>query len=147
VSTLKEEHHGHITVIDPFEVADSAGHLFRGFVRPGQMGRTPQIRLDVKEDEKSYAVHADIPGVAKDDIQVTIDGNTVAISAEVKKNTEQKDGEKVLRRERYFGRVGRSFALEHEVDEAAATARYQDGVLQLVLPKKVATAAKRLAVQ
>ncbi|HRK78941.1 MAG TPA: Hsp20/alpha crystallin family protein [Thiobacillus sp.] len=137
-----------ITRYDPFEVADPLDTLFRGFFRPVQMGKeAPQIRLDVKEDEKSYAVHADIPGVAKDDIQVTIDGNTVAISAEVKKNTEQKDGEKVLRRERYFGRVGRSFALEHEVDEAAATARYQDGVLQLVLPKKVATAAKRLAVQ
>lgn len=53
----------------------------------------------------------------------------------------------MLRRERYVGRVGRSFALEHEVDEASASARYQDGVLELVLPKKAAAAAKRLAVQ
>ena len=78
---------------------------------------------------------------------MTIDGNTVAIGAEVKKNAEQKEGVKVLRRERYFGRVSRSFALEHEVDEAGATARYQDGVLELVLPKKMAAAAKRLTVQ
>ena len=133
---------------EPFEINDPLDNLFRGFFRPVQMDKDmPQIRMDVKEDEATYAVHADIPGVAKDDIQVTIDGNTVSISAEVKKHSEQKEGEKVLRRERYFGRVSRSFALENEVDEATASARYQDGVLELVLPKKTAAAAKRLAIQ
>jgi len=107
----------------------------------------PQIRMDVKEDATSYAVHADIPGVNKEDIHVSIDGNTVSISAEVKKSFEQKEGETVLRRERSFGRVSRRFSLENEIDEASANARYQDGVLELVLPKKVAAAAKRLAVQ
>jgi HSP20 family protein len=136
-----------MTRYDPFET-DSLDNLFRGFFRPVKLDRDmPQIRMDVKEDETGYAVHADIPGVNKDDIHITIDGNTVSISAETKKLTEQKDGEKVLRRERYIGRVGRSFALEHEVDEASASARYQDGVLELVLPKKAAAAAKRLAVQ
>ena len=137
-----------ISRYEPFEVTDPLDNLFRGFFRPVQMDKDmPQIRMDVKEDEKSYAVHADMPGVAKDDIHVTIDGNTVSISAEVKKSSEQKDGEKVLRRERYFGRVSRSFALENEVDEATASARYQDGVLELVLPKKAAVSAKRLNVQ
>ena len=137
-----------ISRYDPFESTDPLDNLFRGFFRPVQMDKDmPQIRMDVKEDEKCYAVHADMPGVAKDDIHVTIDGNTVSISAEVKKSAEQKEGEKVLRRERYFGRVSRSFALEHEVDEVAASAKYQDGVLELVLPKKTATAAKRLNVQ
>ncbi|MBC2730035.1 MULTISPECIES: Hsp20 family protein [unclassified Thiobacillus] len=136
-----------MTRYDPFET-DSLDNLFRGFFRPVKLDRDmPQIRMDVKEDETGYAVHADIPGVNKEDIHITIDGNTVSISAETKKLTEQKDGEKVLRRERYVGRVGRSFALEHEVDEASASARYQDGVLELVLPKKAAAAAKRLAVQ
>ncbi|MHB1074954.1 Hsp20/alpha crystallin family protein [Thiobacillus sp.] len=136
-----------MTRYDPFET-DSLDNLFRGFFRPVKLDRDmPQIRMDVKEDETGYAVHADIPGVNKDDIHITIDGNTVSISAETKKLTEQKDGEKVLRRERYVGRVGRSFALEHEVDEASASARYQDGVLELVLPKKTAAAARRLAVQ
>jgi len=133
---------------EPYEVSDSLDTLFRGFFRPVQMDKDmPQIRMDVKESETSYAVHADMPGVTKDDIHVTIDGNSVSISAEVKKHTEQKEGEKVLRRERYFGRVSRSFSLEHEVDEATATARYQDGVLELVLPKKIAAAAKRIAIQ
>ncbi|OGU55009.1 MAG: heat-shock protein Hsp20 [Hydrogenophilales bacterium RIFOXYA1_FULL_63_33] len=136
-----------MTRYDPFET-DSLDNLFRGFFRPVKLDRDmPQIRMDVKEDETGYAVHADIPGVNKDDIHITIDGNTVSISAETKKLTEQKDGEKVLRRERYAGRVGRSFALEHEIDEASASARYQDGVLELVLPKKAAAAARRLAVQ
>jgi HSP20 family protein len=136
-----------MTRYDPFET-DSLDNLFRGFFRPVKMDRElPQLRMDVKEGEKSYTVHADIPGVNKDDIHVTIDGNTVSISAEVKKSAEQKEGEKVLRRERYVGRVSRSFALESEVDEAGASARYQDGVLELVLPKKTAAAAKRLAVQ
>ncbi|HQT31110.1 MAG TPA: Hsp20/alpha crystallin family protein [Thiobacillus sp.] len=137
-----------ISRYEPYEVSDPLDNLFRGFFRPVQMDKDmPQIRMDVKEDEKSYAVHADMPGVAKDDIHVTIDGNTVSISAEVKKASEQKDGEKLLRRERYFGRVSRSFALENEVDEATASARYQDGVLELVLPKKAAVSAKRLNVQ
>ena len=84
--------------------------------------------------------------MSKEDIHVSIDGNTVSISAEVKEDAEQKAGENVLRRERYFGRVSRSFALENEIDEAAANARYQDNVLELVLPKKAAAAAKRLNV-
>ncbi len=140
--------HGPFGVTDPFATSDPLDNLFRGFFRPVQMDKDmPQIRMDVKEDATSYAVHADIPGVNKDDIHVSIDGNTVSISAEVKKNTEQKEGETVLRRERSFGRVSRSFALESEIDEAAANARYQDGVLELVLPKKAAAAARRLAVQ
>jgi len=137
-----------ISRYEPFEVTDPLDNLFRGFFRPVQMDKDmPQIRMDVKEDEKAYAVHADMPGVAKNDIHVTIDGNTVSISAEVKKASEQTDGGKVLRRERYFGRVSRSFALENEVDEATASARYQDGVLELVLPKKAVVSAKRLNVQ
>lgn len=141
----------HITY-DPLAMTDPLDALFRGFLRPVRMDarmdtEVPQIRMDVRENEGGYAVHADIPGVDKDDIHVSIDGNTVAISAEVKKSTERKDGEKVLRRERSFGRVSRSFALEHEVDETSASARYRDGVLELVLPKKAAAAARRLAVQ
>ncbi len=136
-----------MTRYDPFET-DSLDNLFRGFFRPVRLDRdAPQIRMDVKEDEQGYAVHAEIPGVSKEDIHITIDGNTVSISAETKKLTEQKDGEKVLRRERYVGRVGRSFSLENEIDEAGASARYQDGVLELVLPKKAVAAAKRVTVQ
>lgn len=139
-----------ITRHEPFELTvDPFDDLFRGFFRPVRMDREamPQIKMDVKEDERGYTVHAEIPGVRKEDIHVSIDGNQVAISAEVKKETEKKEGEKVLRRERYEGRVYRGFALEHDVDDAAASAKYDNGVLELILPKRAATASKRLEIR
>lgn len=133
--------------VDPFGDLDD---LFKGFfVRPmafeGQAQM--QIKVDVKEDDKSYTIHADIPGVKKEDIHVTIDGNQVAISAEVKKQKEEKEGEKVLRSERYYGKVARSFTLGHDVDEGQAEAKYADGVLELSLPKKVASSSKKLTIK
>lgn len=133
--------------LDPFSELDD---LFRGFfVRPLAFeGQTQmQIKMDVKEDDKAYTVHADIPGVKKEDIHVTIDGNQVSISAETKKQKEEKDGEKVLRSERYYGKVARSFTLGHDVDESKAEAKYADGVLELTLPKKVASTSKKLTIK
>lgn len=123
--------------------------LFRGFfMRPVSLegGQEMQIKMDVKEDDKAYTIHAEVPGVKKDDIQVSIDGNQVSISAEVKNEKEVKNGEKVLRSERYYGKVSRSFSLGNDVDEAAAQAKYEDGVLLLTLPKKAVTKAKRLEI-
>jgi HSP20 family protein len=124
--------------------------LFRGFfMRPIRLDGGPevQIKMDVKEDDKAYTVHAEIPGVKKDDIHVSIDGNQVSISAEVKNEKEVKEGEKVLRSERYYGKVSRSFTLGGDVDEANAQAKYEDGVLLLTLPKKAVTKAKRLEIR
>ncbi|HWT28538.1 MAG TPA: Hsp20 family protein, partial [Methylophilaceae bacterium] len=104
------------------------------------------LKVDVQEDEHRYTVHAEIPGVKKEDINVTIDGNHIAISAEVRREKEVKDGARMLRSERHYGKVARSFVLESEVDEAKADASYKDGVLELTLPKKSVTAAKRLTV-
>ena len=142
-----------ISRYDPFEVTfEPFDDLFRGFFRPVRMEGMPamptmQIKMDVKEDDKSYTVHAEIPGVKKEDIHVSIDGNQVSITAEVKKVTEQKEGEKVLRSERYYGKVSRSFSLGQDVNEAEAKAKYAEGVLELTLPKKAASAAKKLTVQ
>jgi HSP20 family protein len=135
---------------DPFAIDDMFDDLFRGFfVRPVRFEGQPeiQIKMDVKENDKAYTVHADIPGVKKDDIHVNIEGNVVSISAEVKKEKEEKEGEKVLRSERYYGKVARSFTLGHDIDEANAQAKYADGVLELTLPKKAAGSARKLAVQ
>ncbi|MDD5405161.1 MAG: Hsp20/alpha crystallin family protein [Sulfuricella sp.] len=133
--------------VDPFSDIDD---LFKGFfVRPMAFEGQPQmqIKMDVKENDGAYTVHADIPGVKKEDIHVTIDGNQVSISAEVKKEKEEKEGEKVLRSERYYGKVARSFTLAQDVDEATAQAKYADGVLELTLPKKAVSSAKKLAIQ
>ncbi|HYR05530.1 MAG TPA: Hsp20/alpha crystallin family protein [Gallionella sp.] len=129
---------------------DAFDDLFRGFfMRPVRFeGQTDiQIKIDVSENDKAYAVHAEIPGVKKEDIHVTIDGNQVAISAEIKNEKEVKEGEKVLRSERYYGKVSRAFTLGQDVDEAAAQAKYNNGVLELRLPKKAASTSKKLTVQ
>ena len=138
-----------LTRYDPFDTGiEPFDDLFRGFFRPVRMDKElPQFKMDVKEDDKAYTVHADLPGVKKEDIHVSIEGNTVAISAETRTETEQKEGEKVLKRERSYGKVFRSFALGSDIDEAAASAKYNDGVLELVLPKKTAAASKRLTVE
>lgn len=132
---------------DPFGDIDD---LFKGFfMRPVMLEGQPQmqIKMDVKEDDSGYTIHADIPGVKKEDIHVSIEGNQVSISAETKTEKEEKKGEKVLRSERYYGKVARSFTLAHDVDESKAQAKYTDGVLELTLPKKVVSAAKKLAIQ
>jgi len=140
-----------ITRYDPFDVTlDPFDDLFRGFLRPVRFEGQPQqmqIKMDVKENDKAYTVHAEIPGVKKEDIHVTIEGNQVSISAEVKKEKEEKEGDKVLRSERYYGKVYRSFSLGQDVDEATSVAKYNDGVLDLTLPKKATSSAKKLAIQ
>jgi HSP20 family protein len=144
-----------ITRYDPFSLArlDPFGDiddLFKGFfVRPVLFEGQPQmeIKIDLKEDDKAYTVKADIPGVKKEDIHVSVEGNRVSISAETKMEKEEKEGEKVLRSERYCGKVARSFTLTHDVDDASAKAKYSDGVLELTLPKKAVTPTKKLAIQ
>ena len=130
--------------MDPF-----ADEFFKGFaLRPvyGSNETAPQMRLDVTEDDKAYTVKAEIPGVSKDDIKVSVDGNMVSISAEVKKEKEEKEGEKVIRSERYYGSVSRSFTVSHDVDENAASAKYTEGVLELTLPKKPGGSARQVKV-
>jgi HSP20 family protein len=129
---------------------DPLDDFFRGFlVRPVDFAQdieAPAIKLDVKESAENYTVHAELPGMKKDDIHVHVDGPVVSISAERKEEKEVKEGEKVLRTERYVGKVSRSFQLGAEVDDARATARFTDGVLELTLPKKAATQAHRLTI-
>jgi HSP20 family protein len=106
----------------------------------------PQMRLDLTEDDKNFFVKAEIPGVKKEDIKVSVDGNQVSLRAEVKKETEEKEGSKVIRSERYYGSVARSFNLGEGVDPTVSTAKYEDGVLQLTLPKKPNGHAKQLKI-
>ncbi|MDP2239619.1 MAG: Hsp20/alpha crystallin family protein [Burkholderiales bacterium] len=138
-----------ITRYNPLD--DAFDDLFRGFfVRPVglESGSAPaQIRVDVTESNGTYKLRAEIPGVKKDDINISVDGDQVAISAEVKKEQDVKDGDRVLRSERYYGKVYRAFTLGQPVDEAGASAKYADGVLELTLPKKAAVMAKRISVQ
>ncbi len=110
----------------------------------------PQMRLDVRELDGQYTVTAEIPGVKKEDLDVRIDGRTVCVSAEVRREQREepsgKDGERLLRAERSYGFVSREFSLGQEIDQSKAQARYEDGVLELTLPKKASTASHRLSI-
>jgi len=105
-----------------------------------------QIKVDVKEADGAYTVHAEVPGVAKEDIHVSLDGNVVTLRAEVKQQDIQSKDEKILRSERYFGAVSRSFQLPMDIDQSQAKAKYDNGVLTLTLPKKMGNKSQRLTI-
>jgi len=139
-----------ITRYDPFnELVDD---LFKGFlVRPvsyeGRNEALPRMKVDVAEKNGAYKVSADLPGVKKDDIHVSIDGAQVTLAAEVKQEKEASQDERVLHTERTYGKVTRSFTLPQEIHEAKVEAKFRDGVLELTLPKKAAPQRKQITIQ
>lgn len=143
-----------LTRIDPLlsrldSIWDMDDMVDRFMMRPmlrGGVQFEPQIKMDIKEADGKYLVNADIPGVEKDDIHVSVDGNRVSISAEVRQEKDIKEGERVIRSERSYGMASRSFSLADEVDESKVHAKYANGVLELVLPKKYGTARKEIAI-
>ena len=139
-----------VTRFDPFN--DLVDDLFRGFlVRPvayeGRGDSLLRMKVDVAEKNGAYKVTAELPGVKKEDIQVSIDGPQVTLAAEVKQEKEASQDERVLHTERMFGKLTRSFTLPQEVDEAKAEAKFRDGVLELTLPKKAAAQRKQISIQ
>ena len=135
--------------VNDYFAMDPMDEMFRGFLRPWRMDMgngAPKIKVDLTESDGQYILKADVPGVNKEDIDVRIDGNQVTISAEVKKESEEKKDGRVLRSERHYGYASRSVLLDCPVDEAKSAAKYQDGVLELSLPKKSEAAAKRLSI-
>ena len=120
------------------------------FIRPLHGDPLPspaQVRVDVKETEGAYEVTAELPGVDKKDIHVHVDGNVVSLNAEIRQADEQKEGERVVRSERYYGAVSRSFQLPVAVDESRTTAKYENGLLTLTLPKQATPTSRRIAVE
>ena len=123
---------------------------FRTFMRPFRWEttpETPEIKIDVSEADEAYTVKAEIPGVRKEDIHVEIDGAQVLITAEVKKDKEEKKEGRMLRSERTYGFTSRMFTLGTELDRVKAEAKYLDGVLTLKLPKKVAAHTEPLKIE
>ncbi|ALK97829.1 hypothetical protein AB595_16360 [Massilia sp. WF1] len=127
--------------------------MFQDFFAPmAQAGRwadegLAMPRLDVSENDKAFEVKAELPGVKKDDVKVSIDGQRVTIEGECQEANEQREGEQVVYSERSTRRYQRSFTLPAEVDDAGAQARLEDGILMLTLPKRQGGAAKRLTIQ
>jgi len=135
-----------ITRYDPFNEFDD---VFKGlFVRPMrfEIGQPTQLKMDLTRTDDTYSVKAEMPGVKKDDIHISVEGNQVTISGESSKEREEKKGEEVIRSERYYGKVSRSFTLPQEVDESKVVANYADGVLNLKLPVKARSAGRKISV-
>jgi HSP20 family protein len=137
-----------LSVYDPF--AEVFPELFRGLLAPARAAAPEalEIRIEVRETANAYQVQAELPGVRKDDIQVQIDGNRVSISAEVRREAADKpESERVLRSERFYGQLARSFALASEIDDKQASAKFEQGILTLTLPKQTAPSARRITIQ
>lgn len=138
---------GKIARVDPFPNIDE---WFKDFgLRPfsAEMEGAPAIKVDVTENDTAYTVRAEIPGVKKEDVKVQVDGNRISISAETKQEKEEKKDEKIICRECYQGSSFRSFSLANDVDESKAEAKYENGILELNLPKKTGKAAKHLEIK
>lgn len=136
-----------ITRYNPFD--DLLADFGKGFfMKPLAFPAETEVKLkiDVKEDDKSYTVKAEVPGVKKEDIQVDVEGPRVSIRAEVKQEKEEKKGEKTVYSERSYGMASRSFQLPVEIDAQNVKAEYKDGMLNLVLPKKGNGSGKRIAI-
>lgn len=139
-----------LRLLDPVFSDNLESALRRFFPATLLEGDAPQLRMriDVTEDANAYKVKADIPGVKKEDISVRVEGNMVQIDAETRSEKETRgDGEKVLRSERSYGTISRSFSLGQEVDAGRVQAKYADGVLSLELPKKGPADTRRIAIQ
>ncbi len=107
-----------------------------------------KMRVDVSEKDASYTVKADIPGVKRENINVRVDGNLVQIDAELNQEKETADKDhKVLRSERYYGNVSRTFSLAQDIDETKVAAEYANGVLTLELPKKATFVSKKITIK
>ncbi|MCB1926503.1 MAG: Hsp20 family protein [Rhodocyclaceae bacterium] len=137
-----------MNTLKPFDPVED---FFRGFfVRPVEFGKDDQIapmRVDVRESAEGYEVHAEMPGVRKEDIQVNVEGPVVSISAERRQDKEQREGDRVIRSERHFGRIARSFQLGAELDAERTVARFADGVLTLKLPRKDVQPKQKIAIE
>jgi HSP20 family protein len=140
---------------DPFDLLEG---VMKSVLRPGYEAAQSRptggswgapIPIDAAEDERCYYITADLPGVRKEDVNVSIKGNQVSLSAEIKreKAVEQGQGkETVLCAERPTGMLSRSVQFAAEIDDSKAEAQYRDGVLTLKLPKKESAQVKRLSI-
>ena len=121
------------------------------FINPtaeaGREGTVFSPRIDVVQNDKGYLIEADLPGVTKNDLKVSVDGQRISIEAEVRRDTERKEGESIVHAERVVRKYARSLELPHEVDDANAVAKLENGVLSLTLPKKQAAQSRLLTIQ
>ncbi|RSF04482.1 Hsp20/alpha crystallin family protein [Achromobacter aegrifaciens] len=138
-----------LTQYSPF-MSEPLSDVFQAFLRPIRPNldeQTPRMDIDVTEAGDKYVLKAEVPGIEKKDISVEIDGNTVMISANKEKSSETKEAGNVVRQERFWGRIQRSVSLASPIDQAAAKAVCENGVLILSLPKAAGSRNKTLQIE
>jgi len=127
--------------------------MFDGYFSPTQSkaatGATGGIapRINITESESAYVVEAEIPGVSKENVKISIEGKRVTLEAEVKRDTERKEGETLVFAERTAEKFVRSFTLSSEVDDEKTVAKLENGILTLTLPKRAELQPKKILVQ
>jgi|ERR1700704_1644795 len=121
---------------DPFSLLAPSTSFFEGW----------HPTLDVYEDKDKITVKAELPGMKKEDIAVSLNGDTLTVSGERKEEQEKKDKE-TYRSERYFGRFQRTITLPQPVDASKIQANYKDGVLTITLPKSEEAKPKQIEVK
>jgi HSP20 family protein len=118
---------------------------FERFFAPAKAD-TQAPALDLAESDRAYTVKLDLPGVAKNDVKVSIDGRRVSIEAQSRKDEEKKDGDRIVYRERALASWARSFVVAADIDQAESAAKLENGVLTLTLTKRGTPAAARITV-
>lgn len=122
---------------------DTLERFFGPLGSGSEAGAPRSPALDVAESESAFTVKLEVPGVAKEDVKVSIDGRNVTVQAQSQHSEERNDGDRIVYRERSLGSYARSFRLPVEVEQAEANAKLDNGVLTLTLPKRnVRTAAQ-----
>lgn len=140
MSTLKPQ--------DPFSI-EPIGDMFQSMLRAfrSPLDGGVAFKVDVSESDKEYTVKAELPGVRKEDIEVAVDRGTVTIATRTTREAEQKQGERLIRRERYTGSAQRSFTLDAAIDESRVDAAYENGVLTMTLPKKEVSPQQKISIR
>lgn len=121
-------------------------HLFGAAPAGDDAGSRFLPPLDIVETADGYTVRADLPGVKKDDLSVHVEDNTLIIEAESRDESVEKEGGKVIKRERCIGKYRRALHINDAVDEGAIRAQYHDGVLTVQLPRATKAESKKIAV-
>ncbi len=130
---------------------DDFNRVFQGFLSPMRWveeatGADLTPAMDVKERDDAYVIKTEMPGVNKDDVSITLENGVLTITGESKSEKEEKEGERVLRQERRYGKFVRSLRLGTQIDEKGVKASYKDGVLELILPKAEEVKPKKITV-
>ncbi len=130
---------------------DLLGNMLEEFLTPqtsiARVEGNFSPRIEVRENDQSYLVEADLPGVTKDNLKVSVEGQRIMIEAEVRRENQSNDDENLIHSERVVRKYTRSFEVAHDIDDTLAIAKLENGVLTLNLPKKQASQSRLITIQ